>query len=69
MGLFQGPVRGLHSLPVSFLFKNFYLFIFGCAGSSVLLRLSLVAECRGYSVPAARRLLTVVASLVAERRL
>ena len=69
MGLLQGPVRGLHSLPVSFLFKNFYLFIFGCAGSSMLLRLSLVAECRGYSLVLLHGLLIVVASLVAERGL
>ena len=50
----------------SFFLKNFYLFIFGCAGSSLLHRFSLVAASRGYFLVAVLRLLTVVASLFAE---
>ena len=46
----------------------FYLFIFGCVGSSLQRGLSLVAASRGYSV-AVRGLLIVVASLVAEHGL
>ena len=51
------------------LFKLFYLFIFGCAGSSLLCGLSLVAESESYSLVAVCRLLIVVASFVAEHRL
>ena len=50
----------------SFFFKNFYLFIFGCSGSSLLHRFSLVAASRGYFLVAVLRLLIVVASLFAE---
>ena len=46
-----------------------YLSIFGCAGSSLLFGLSLVAGNRGYSLAVAFRLLAVVASLVAEHEL
>ena len=45
-----------------------YLFIFGCDGSSLLLRLSSVAETQGYSIVEVGPLLTVV-SFVAEHRL
>ena len=45
------------------------LFIFGCAGSSFLMGFSLVAARRGYSQDSVCRLLTEVASLVAEHRL
>ena len=45
------------------------LFIFGCAGSSFLTGFSLVAARRGYSQDAVCRLITEVASLVAEHRL
>ena len=44
----------------------FYLFILGWAESSLLHRLSLVAESRGYSLVAVLGLLIVVAYLVAE---
>ena len=47
-------------------FKNC---IFHCAGSSLLGRLPLVVVSRGHSLAAERRLLTAVASLVAEHRL
>ena len=43
----------------------FYLFILGWVGSSLLHRLSLVAESRDYSLVAVLGLLIVVASLVA----
>ena len=43
---------------------SFYLFIFVCAGSSLLLRLCLAAESEGYSNCSAR-LLTPVAPFVA----
>ena len=48
---------------------KFNLFIFGCAGSSLMLRLSLVVASRGYSLVAVHGLLIVVAFLVAEHRL
>ena len=38
-----------HFIVHSRLFKNFYLYIFGCAGSSLLHRRSLVAESGGCS--------------------
>ena len=45
--------------------SNFiYLYICGCAGSSLLLRLSLVTAIRGCSPVAVHGLLVVVASLV-----
>ena len=46
-----------------------YLFIFGCAGSSLLRGLRLVVVSRGYSLVAVLGLLTAVASSVAEPRL
>ena len=57
MGLFQGPVRACVSYHLLFFFKQFYLFISGCAGSSLLLRVSLrqragaplQSECAGFS--------------------
>ena len=45
------------------------VYIFDCAGSSLLGRLPLVVVSRGHSLAAERRLLTAVASLVAEHRL
>ena len=45
------------------------MFIFGCAGSSLLHGLSLVAESRGYSLVVVCRLLIAVASLVLEHGL
>ena len=52
------------------MFIFFYLFIFGCAGSSfAVCRLSIVAASRGYSLVAVRGLLIEVASVVAEQRL
>ena len=45
-----------------------YLFIFGCAGSLLLHRLSLAAVIRGCSVVAMCRLLIAVASLVMVHR-
>ena len=48
--------------PFFFFFKNFYLFVFGCAGSLLLHRLSLVAASRGYSLAVVLRPLIVVAS-------
>ena len=52
-----------------FLHVYFYLFIFGCAGSSLLHGLSLVVVSRGYSLVAVCGLLTALASLVAEHGL
>ena len=49
------------------IFKN--NFIFGCAGSSLLCRLSLVAVNRGCSLVLVHWLLIAVASLVAEHKL
>ena len=46
------------------LLKKNCLFIFGCAGSSSLHGLSLVAESRGCSLAVVHRLLTAVVSLV-----
>ena len=45
------------------------LFIFGCAGSSLLCGFSLVVPIRGYSLVLVCGILIVVASLVAERGL
>ena len=52
-----------------FFLTNFYLFIFVCAGSLLLCRLSLVVASRDCSLVATHRLLTAVASLVVEHRL
>ena len=46
-----------------------YLYIFGCAGSSLLCRFSLVEESWGYFLVAVLGLLIAVASLVAEHGL
>ena len=47
----------------------FYLYVFGCAGFSLLCRIfSIVMASGGYSVFVACRLLTVMASLVAGHR-
>ena len=43
------------------------VFLYGCAGSSLLCVLSLVAASRGYSLAAMRRLFVAVASLVEHR--
>ena len=55
------------------LFKKYlfiyYFIIFGCAGSLVLCRLSLVAARAAYSLVVLRKLLIVVASLVGEHGL
>ena len=45
------------------------LIMYGCAGSSLLRELPLVAVSGGHSPVGVRRLLTEVASLVAEREL
>ena len=45
------------------------LFIFGCAGSSLLCGFSLVVPIRGYSLVLVCGIFIVVASLVAERGL
>lgn len=49
-------------LPVLQYIKIAYLFIFGCAGSSLLHGLSLDAATRGYSLLAVCKLLIAVAS-------
>ena len=49
--------------------KNFYLFIFYCAGFSLLIGLPLVAVSRSYSLAVVSRLLIAMACLVAEHRL
>ena len=49
--------------------KYFHFFIFGCAGSLLLSRFSLVVASRGYSLVVEHRLLIVVASLVSEHGL
>jgi len=46
--------------------KILFLFVFGCAGSLLLCRLSLVMASWGYPLVEVHRLLTVVASLVVE---
>ena len=60
----------LDPLPFFFFFFQ-VLFIFGCAGSSLLQahRLSLVAESRGYSLVVACRLLIVMASFIVFKEL
>ena len=51
-------------------FYYYYLFIFGCAGSSLLRGLSsLVSVSRGYSLVMVCRLLLEVTALAVERRL
>ena len=63
----QSPASGHYFLfffPISGFYDFTYVFIFGCAGSS--LQLSLAAASRSYSVDAMRGLLIVVASLGAE---
>ena len=50
------------------IFLIFILFIFSCAGSTLLYRLSLVSENADY-ISVVHRLLIVVASLVVEHRL
>ena len=52
-----------------FFFLTFYLFIYGCAGSSLLLKLSLVVVSGAYFLVVAHRFLIAVTSLVAEHRL
>ena len=51
------------------MFFKFYLFIFGCAGSSLLRGLSLVTASGGYSLIAVLGLLISMATLVVEHRL
>ena len=52
-----------------FKISNFIYCFFGCAGSSLLCGLSLVAARGGYSLVAVHRFLIVVSSLVAEHGL
>ena len=59
--------RGL--ILIYILFKKMLLFIFGCAGFSLLFGFSLVVVSRGYSLVAVLGFLITVASLVAEHRL
>ena len=47
-------------------FYFIYLLIFGCDGSSLLLRLSSVAETQGYSIAEVGPLLTVVSFVAAQ---
>ena len=49
--------------------KFIYVFIFGCAGFSLLYRLSLVAESGDYSLVVVCRLLIEVVSVAGEHRL
>ena len=57
----------MFSLCLLIFFNNFiYLFIYGCAGSSLLCGFSLVVESEGSLVAAMLRLLIVVSSPVAE---
>ena len=53
---------------IALFFKNSYLFIFDCTGSSFLLRLFLVAS-RRVTLVAVHKLLIAVASPVAEHSL
>ena len=65
VGLQEYLQKGQGGDPQNFI----YLFIFGCAGSSLLRGLCLVVVSRGYSLVAVVGLLTAVASFVAEPRL
>ena len=56
-------------LLILFFFFKIYLWIFGCAGSSLLGANFLVLGSGGYSLVAVRRLLIVVASFIAEHGL
>ena len=70
MDAYLEPNRRLILYFSVFFFLIYFFFFFWLHWVFIALcGLSLVAECRGYSVVAARRLLTVVASLIAERRL
>ena len=61
--------RSLTTLVIPLFFYSFiYLFIFGCAGSSLLQRLFSHFDKQGYSLVLAGRLLVAVPSLVAEAR-
>ena len=65
VGLQEYLQKGQGGDPQNFI----YLFIFGCAGSSLLRGLCLVVVSRGYSLVAVVGLLTAVASFLAEPRL
>ena len=67
-GTFILPVEvGLiYSLPFHLTFYYYYLFIFGCAGSLLLVSFSLVVMNRDSSPVAVNGFLVAVASLVAE---
>ena len=54
-------------MTIVFLFKKFYLFIFGCAGSLLLLRFFSSCGQQGLLFVAVLRLVIVVASLVEKR--
>ena len=60
----------VHSSPLlifkKLFYYKFYLFLFGCAGSLLLCRLSLVVASGVYSLVVACKRLIAVASLVAE---
>ena len=57
-------------MPINFLKKLIYLFIFSCAGSLMLsMGFPLVSSSVGYSLVAERGFLIVGASLVADHRL
>ena len=70
MGL-SGGDEVMRAKPYKWARGSFFesLFIFGCPGSSLMSRLSLVSANRGCSPVAARGLLAVAASPVAERGL
>ena len=62
--MFKNSSARIVSFSPSSFFKTFiYLFIFGCAGSSLLHAFSLVAAYRGYSLVEVRALLIAKASV------
>ena len=64
------PGMETKSLALEGRFFFFNVFLFGCAGSSLLhAGFSLVAVSRGYTVVVVHRLLVAAASFVAEHRL
>ena len=64
LSLLYGPILpSVYGYCIFLVFLKIF-FLFGCAGSSLLSGLSLVAAGRGYGIVAVCRLLIVVASLV-----
>ena len=63
----------VHSSPLlifkKLFYYKFYLFLFGCAGSLLLCRLSRAVASGGYSVVSVLRLLIAVGCLAAEHQL